>query len=62
MGLQKIDVGLGSVDNTSDANKPVSTAMQTAWIKKVDKAAGKGLSSNDFTVAYKAKLDNAQRI
>lgn len=58
-GVTKIDVGLGSVDNTSDANKPVSTAMQTALDKKVDKAAGKGLSSNDFTVAYKAKLDNA---
>ena len=28
--LVKGDVGLGSVDNTSDANKPVSTAQQTA--------------------------------
>jgi len=28
--LAKGDVGLGSVDNTSDANKPVSTATQTA--------------------------------
>jgi len=28
--LGKADVGLGSVDNTSDANKPVSTAQQTA--------------------------------
>ena len=28
--LAKTDVGLGSVDNTSDANKPVSTATQTA--------------------------------
>jgi len=26
----KADVGLGNVDNTSDANKPVSTAMQNA--------------------------------
>lgn len=26
----KADVGLGNVDNTSDANKPVSTAQQTA--------------------------------
>ncbi|MCB6475611.1 hypothetical protein LI171_05075 [Emergencia timonensis] len=57
--VTKIDVGLGSVDNTSDANKPVSTAVQTALDKKVDKADGKGLSSNDFTAAYKAKLDNA---
>ena len=29
-GLSKSDVGLGNVDNTSDANKPVSTATQTA--------------------------------
>ena len=28
--LDKDDVGLGNVDNTSDANKPVSTATQTA--------------------------------
>ena len=29
-GVTKTHVGLGSVDNTSDANKPVSTATQTA--------------------------------
>jgi hypothetical protein len=29
-GLVKSDVGLGNVDNTTDANKPVSTATQTA--------------------------------
>lgn len=28
--LAKGDIGLGNVDNTSDANKPVSTAQQTA--------------------------------
>jgi hypothetical protein len=28
--LVKADVGLGNVDNTSDANKPISTATQTA--------------------------------
>lgn len=30
LSLSKSDVGLGNVDNTSDANKPVSTATQTA--------------------------------
>lgn len=30
LALTKTDVGLGNVDNTSDANKPVSTATQTA--------------------------------
>jgi hypothetical protein len=29
-GLVKADVGLANVDNTSDANKPISTATQTA--------------------------------
>ena len=29
-GTTKADVGLGNVDNTSDANKPVSTAQQNA--------------------------------
>ena len=31
-------VGLGNVDNTSDANKPVSTATQTALDAKADSA------------------------
>jgi len=30
LALTKSDVGLGNVDNTSDANKPVSTAQSTA--------------------------------
>ena len=30
VSLGKADVGLGNVDNTSDANKPISTAVQTA--------------------------------
>jgi len=35
-GIVKGDVGLGNVDNTSDANKPVSTATQTALDTKLD--------------------------
>lgn len=54
--LAKGDVGLGNVDNTSDANKPVSTAQQTALDEKVDKVDGKGLSTNDYTTAEKTKL------
>lgn len=34
--LDKNDVGLGNVDNTSDANKPVSTAVQQALDAKQD--------------------------
>lgn len=36
--LTKSNIGLGNVDNTSDKNKPVSTAQQTALDKKVNKA------------------------
>lgn len=35
-GTTKADVGLGNVDNTSDADKPVSTATQTALNLKYD--------------------------
>lgn len=51
-------VGLGSVDNTSDSAKPVSAAQQAALDSKVDKASGKGLSSNDFTNDERVKLAN----
>ena len=37
--LVKGDVGLGNVDNTSDTNKPVSTAGQTALNLKADLAS-----------------------
>jgi hypothetical protein len=45
--LDKLDVGLANVDNTSDVSKPVSTATQTALNAKVDTVSGKGLSTND---------------
>lgn len=35
LGFNKSDVGLGNVDNTSDANKPVSTAAQAALDTKL---------------------------
>jgi hypothetical protein len=35
-GITKSMVGLGNVDNTSDANKPISTATQTALDLKVN--------------------------
>lgn len=37
-GTSKSDVGLSNVDNTSDANKPVSTAQQAALDLKANKA------------------------
>ena len=47
--VTKSDVGLGNVDNTTDANKPVSTAQATAIGLKADKTTtvnGHALSSN----------------
>jgi len=68
-GVTKTMVGLGNADNTSDANKPVSSAAQaafdlkantsdvnTALATKVDKVTGKELSTNDYTTAEKTKL------
>ena len=42
---------LGYLDN-------VTSNIQTQLNSKVDKVSGKGLSTNDFTSAYKTKLDN----
>lgn len=47
--LTKSDVGLGNVDNTSDADKPISTATQTALNSKVD-------SNSAITGATKTKI------
>ena len=49
-------LGLGNVDNTSDLNKPVSTATQSALDNKVTTVIGKQLSQEDYTSAEKAKL------
>lgn len=46
--VTKTDVGLGNVDNTSDANKPVSTAQQTALNLKAN------IASPTFTGTPKA--------
>ena len=39
-GIVKGDVGLGNVDNTSDVNKPVSSATQTALDGKLSLSGG----------------------
>jgi len=59
--LVKGDVGLGNVDNTADANKPVSTATQTALNAKADLVAGKLNTSQlpDIAIAeYKGNVTN----
>ena len=42
------------------AIKDLAEATDTALTEKVSTEAGKGLSSNDFTTAYKEKLDGIE--
>lgn len=57
VNITKDNIGLSKVDNTSDAEKPVSTAQKAALNEKVDKVDGKALSTNDFTNDYKTLLE-----
>ena len=45
-GTTKNDIGLGNVDNTSDLNKPISTATQQALNNKLDKGGYAGTASD----------------
>ena len=55
-GITQSMVGLANVDNTSDADKPISEATQSALNDKVDKAMGQGLSDENYTLVEKNKL------
>lgn len=48
VNITKANIGLGNVDNTSDENKPVSTAQQAALDLKEDKANLKALAYKDI--------------
>jgi hypothetical protein len=56
--LNKTAVGLGNVDNTSDANKPVSTATQTALDAKTNKL----IVTNRQTASYTLVLSDADKL
>jgi hypothetical protein len=56
--LDKTAVGLGNVDNTSDANKPVSTATQTALDTKTNKL----ITTNRQTASYTLVLGDADKL
>lgn len=47
VNITKANIGLGNVNNTSDADKPISTATQTALNLKEDKANLKALAYKD---------------
>ena len=55
-GITKSMVGLGNVDNTSDASKPVSTATQTALDAKLASATAASTYETIANVALKAPL------
>ena len=65
-GVTKSHVGLGSVDNTSDADKPISSATQTALNAKLALAGGTmtgdltltGAPTQALHAATKAYVDN----
>lgn len=50
------EIGLDQVNNTSDMNKPISTATQAALDGKVDKVVGKQLSTNDYSAEEKSTV------
>jgi hypothetical protein len=52
----KTNLQLQNVDNTSDLDKPIASSTQLVLDTKVDKVAGKNLSTEDFTTAEKTKL------
>ena len=56
--LNKTAVALGNVDNTSDANKPVSTAQQTALDLKTNKL----IVANRQTASYTLVLGDADKL
>lgn len=49
--LAKGDVGLGNVDNTSDADKPISTAVSAALSGKVDTSDARLTNSREWTAS-----------
>ena len=55
--VDKTTVGLGNVDNTSDLNKPVSTATQTELNKKLDKQQSPALADKYLHVSADGTID-----
>lgn len=58
-GVTKSQVGLSNVDNTSDLNKPISNATQTALNSKVNNSE-KGVANGVATLDASAKIPTGQ--
>lgn len=58
--LTKSDIGLNNVDNTSDANKPISNLQRDALDLKVDKKTGYSLVSDTNITKLDELPNNAQ--
>ena len=56
--IDKTDVGLANVDNTSDANKPISSAVQAALNAKATDAAVVHLSGDTMTGTLNVQVAN----
>lgn len=60
--VSKSDVGLGNVDNTSDLNKPVSTATQIAINNGDAIKTDKLITANRQTASYTLVLGDADKL
>lgn len=60
-GITKSDVGLGNVDNTSDLNKPISTATQTALDDKANETLN-NLTTTSINADLIADTDNTRAL
>lgn len=58
-GVTKTSIGLGNVDNTSDINKPISTATQTALNAKQDASAKDASGGFVGLTGYSINFKNA---
>lgn len=58
--ITKVDIGLGNVDNTSDLNKPVSTAQQSALNDKADRLHNHNL--DEVTGLPEALASKAEKV
>lgn len=58
--LDKSDIGLSNVDNTSDLDKPISTSTQTALDNKQPLSTILTNTTASFTTADETKLDSIE--